>query len=268
MKRIVCAAVAALLMLLSGCVRISRTVPAGIPETVTAEERESVPAPVLSLSVRPVRDTAGGPETEKERESVPAVNETAAERETAEDTVSGMPENADIAEEEIPPVAVPEPTEEPAAPEPEPTATQPAPAVTPAQETVYVTQEPEPVPAETPEPIVTPPEQTPEPSSEPVPEEAHVPEEPEPEKEAQTVFDIEYWTDLARGLALEKGLRLDPSAVYCWDDPITANERCIYLERDINSRLNRYAGDPELTAVWVWYGDLGGGKYLIYIGYA
>ena len=81
-------------------------------------------------------------------------------------------------------------------------------------------------------------------------------------------FDIDYWISLARGMAEEKGLHLDPSAMDCWDNPITANASCIYIERDLNSRLSRYAGDEEITDVWIWYEDLGNQQYLIYIGYA
>ena len=89
-------------------------------------------------------------------------------------------------------------------------------------------------------------------------------EEPEPEPD----FDIGYWISYAKGLAESKGLRLDASATDCWDNPITANPDCIYLERDLNSRLNRYANDEEITDVWIWYEDLGNQHYLIYIGYA
>ena len=42
----------------------------------------------------------------------------------------------------------------------------------------------------------------------------------------------------------------------------------IYLERDICSRLNRYAAAETITDVWVWYEAVGANSYLIYIGYA
>lgn len=54
----------------------------------------------------------------------------------------------------------------------------------------------------------------------------------------------------------------------CWDNPISANPNCIYLERDITARLNRYAGDGDITDVWVWYECMEENRYLIYIGYA
>ena len=51
-------------------------------------------------------------------------------------------------------------------------------------------------------------------------------------------------------------------------NPIDADADCIYLERDICSRLNRYAADETITDVWVWYEAVGANSYLIYIGYA
>lgn len=92
--------------------------------------------------------------------------------------------------------------------------------------------------------------------------------EPDEESESVSEFDIDYWISYAKGLTTEKGLHLDSSATDCWDNPITANASCIYLERDLNARLNRYVSTEDVTDVWIWYEDLGGGQYLIYIGYA
>ena len=92
--------------------------------------------------------------------------------------------------------------------------------------------------------------------------------EPEPTPETKPVFDIEHWISYAKSTAASLGLTLDSSATDCWDNPITAKPTCIYLERDINSRLNRYAKDGEITAVWIWYECVGTSSYLIYIGYA
>lgn len=92
--------------------------------------------------------------------------------------------------------------------------------------------------------------------------------EPEPTPETEPTFDIDCWISSAKSTAVSLGLTLDPSATDCWDNPITAKPTCIYLERDINSRLNRYAKDGEITAVWIWYKCVGTGSYLIYIGYA
>ena len=92
--------------------------------------------------------------------------------------------------------------------------------------------------------------------------------EQEPITEPEPAFDIEYWISYARNTAAGLGLEFDSTAVDCWDNPITANPDCIYLERDITARLSRYAGDEDITAVWIWYENIGTNMYLIYIGYA
>ena len=92
--------------------------------------------------------------------------------------------------------------------------------------------------------------------------------EPEPTPKPEPTFDIDCWISYAKSTAVSLGLTLDSSATDCWDNPITAKPTCIYLERDINSRLNRYAKDGEITAVWIWYECVGTNSYLIYIGYA
>lgn len=81
-------------------------------------------------------------------------------------------------------------------------------------------------------------------------------------------FDIAYWIKYAKDYALTKGLNLDSAAVDCWDNPIRAGAHCIYLERDIQSRLNRYARDEDITDVWIWAEAVGNDCYDIYIGYA
>lgn len=116
---------------------------------------------------------------------------------------------------------------------------------------------------ETKQPPVLPeePEETESPKEEP-----SVPTITEPEPEP--AFDIDYWISYAKSTAVSLGLTLENSATECWDNPITADQGCIYLERDINSRLKRYAEDKSITDVWIWYECVGTDKYLIYIGYA
>ena len=92
--------------------------------------------------------------------------------------------------------------------------------------------------------------------------------EPEPAPESEPVFDIEHWISYAKSTAVSLGLTLDSSATDCWDNPITAKPTCIYLERDINSRLNRYAKDETITTILIWYECISTSSYLIYIGYA
>ena len=89
----------------------------------------------------------------------------------------------------------------------------------------------------------------------------------EPET-AKPKFDIYYWITFAKEYAVSIGLTLDSTAVDCWDNPIRAGAHCIYLERDIQSRLNRYAKDEDITDVWIWAEATGNDCYDLYIGYA
>ena len=130
------------------------------------------------------------------------------------------------------------------------------PAETKSPETAPVTE----TPKETETPKTTEVSKEPEPPAPPV--------ETEPEPEPEPSFDINYWISYAQGVAVSKGLALESSAVDCWDNPISANPDCIYLERDINSRMNRYARDEDITDVWIWYECIGTNSYLIYVGYA
>ena len=98
--------------------------------------------------------------------------------------------------------------------------------------------------------------------------EESTPPEPPKEEPTEPAFDISYWISFAKNYAESVGLTLNSEAVYCWDNPIDADAGCIYLERDIQSRLNRYAADADITDVWVWYESVSAGSYLIYIGYA
>ena len=81
-------------------------------------------------------------------------------------------------------------------------------------------------------------------------------------------FDIQYWITFAKEYSVSIGLVLNGTAVDCWDNPIRAGVHCIYLERDIKKRLNRYAKDEDITDVWIWTEPIGDDCYDIYIGYA
>ena len=157
----------------------------------------------------------------------------------------------------IPPEQINEPGQESSSqpvtePMPEPT----APPVTEPASTAAA--------ADTP-PNTEPVSQPPQPTEPPATKSPAAPTQPEP---TTAPFDIDYWIGYAQTVATEKGLVLEPSAVDCWDNPISANPNCIYLERDITARLNRYAGDGDITDVWIWYECVGTSSYLIYIGYA
>lgn len=123
---------------------------------------------------------------------------------------------------------------------------------------VTVKATPTPPPAATPAPTPAP---TPEPP-------ASTPAPADPTPEPAPTFDIGYWIGYAQSCAQGLGLRLESSAVDCWDNPIGAGPHSTCLERDISSRLNRYANDPDITDVWIWYESTGNDSYNIYIGYA
>lgn len=108
------------------------------------------------------------------------------------------------------------------------------------------------------EPSPTEPESATEPTTEPPTQ----PTVTEPE------FNINDWIDYAKSYAVSVGLRLESSAVDCWDNPITAGAHSTYLKRDIESRLNRYSRDEDITDVWIWAEKSSDGSYDLYIGYA
>ncbi|MDO4563953.1 MAG: hypothetical protein Q4C12_09030, partial [Clostridia bacterium] len=85
---------------------------------------------------------------------------------------------------------------------------------------------------------------------------------------AEQPFDIGYWISFAQGYAESIGLRLESSATACWDNPIPAGAHCIYIERDIKSRLNFYAKNEDITDVWIWYESTSSNTFEIYVGYA
>ena len=158
----------------------------------------------------------------------------------------------------------------------EPTTTETKPAETkPPQTEQPKTEEtkPETKPTE-PE---TPPKQTEEKPKETEPEVTEPPKATEPPAETQPTettepepapFDVNHWIAYAKSYAESKGLVLSDTAVDCWDNPIRAGAHCIYLERDLQSRLNRYARDEDITDVWIWAEATGNDCYDIYIGYA
>ena len=125
---------------------------------------------------------------------------------------------------------------------------------------------------ETPPTVSSPTETVPPKASEPPTEPmATQPQEPEPpvaEEPTESAFDIQTWIDYAKAYAESIGLRMESSAVDCWDNPISVGTHCSYLERDIQSRLNRYARDEDITDVWIWAEARSDGKYDLYIGYA
>lgn len=178
--------------------------------------------------------------------SAPSLQETV----TAEPAQSTMPQEQAT-------VSVSESTEIPAesTAEPDPVETKPEISTSAKEETPPVSSPTETTPPKAPEPA--PPEE---------PTETQ-PQETEPEP-TEPSFDIQTWIDYAKAYAESVGLRLESSAVDCWDNPISAGAHCSYLERDIQSRLNRYGRDEDITDVWIWAEARSDGKYDLYIGYA
>lgn len=236
MKRIWIVFLALALLVLAGC---------GEKEPIAfSESKESRP---LSVEV-PVQSTEPDESTMLQQRLTES--EDTAEEPVEAKTTEYVPAVSDIAsdEKEAPSVKSPssQPVEKPAEAADQGTVSQNEPEPIQEQEEPPAEEEQNPVVTEDP------------------PTEPETPQEQPSEPD----FDIGYWIGYAKGVAAEKGLDLDPSAVDCWDNPITANPDCIYLERDITARMSRYAGDEDITAVWIWYESIGTNKYLIYIGYA
>ena len=197
-------------------------------------------------SISQMETTASSPENQ-----VVAERTESRENEDTEPTSSSVSKPTDEPEK-APEASETKPTQEQTkTPEPEkqPTETHP---VKQSEDTTSEASKPEPTEPST--------EQT-EPTTQP---ETQAPETTEPPK----AFDIGYWIGYAQSYAESKGLVLDSAAVDCWDNPIRAGSHCIYLERDIQSRLNRYANDEDITDVWIWAESVGNDCYDIYIGYA
>ena len=173
-------------------------------------------------------------ESENPAESVPETRlqaeETELPAEPSGTEYAAEPKQPARAEEKTNPVSSTPPPKEPETQKPKPAPTQP-----PAEES----------------PQSEPPQET------ALPEELTIPD-----------FNIQTWIDYAKTYAVSIGLRLESSAVDCWDNPITAGAHSLYLERDIESRLNRYSKDEDITDVWIWAEKRSDGSYDLYIGYA
>lgn len=180
---------------------------------------------------------------------------------SSQETVMAEPAQSTVPQEQAT-VSVSGSTEVPAeiTAEPEPVETKPE-VSTPAKE-------------ETPPTVSSPTETTPpkasepEPPTEPMATQPQEPESPAEEEPTEPAFDIQTWIDYAKAYAESIWLRMESSAVDCWDNPISVGTHCSYLERDIQSRLNRYARDEDITDVWIWAEARSDGKYDLYIGYA
>ena len=180
---------------------------------------------------------------------------------SSQETVTTEPAQSTVPQESTA-VSVSESTEISAESTPEPDSVETKPEIsTPVKEETPPT-------ASSPTETTTPKAPEPEPPEEPTETQPQEPELPVEEEPTEPIFDIQTWIDYAKAYAESVGLRLESSAVDCWDNPISAGTHCSYLERDIQSRLNRYARDEDITDVWIWAEAHADGKYNLYIGYA
>lgn len=248
---------------------------AGCAGPVRSEDRPPQPTPAVTA------EPSTGPTGPVESEAI----SFSAGNKLSVDSPENSPASAEStpSPEDGPASAGPTPSPEPgptakpsAAPVPQ---TDPTPQVKPAPQAT-------PTPQATPEPQETPAPakgaiqfnvttqkgagESPTPSAAPEPELTPVPpvqSEP-PVETPPPAFSIDHWIAYAQSCARSAGLGLDPTATACWDNPITAGAHCVYLERDIQSRLNRYGRDESITAVWIWAEPRSDGSYDLYIGYA
>lgn len=235
-KARIIAVLAALIVSLSGCANTDRpqTIQDSPSMETTANEVEEHTEPKESLSVFV---------SESKESAANGTDMVRAETESAQaDNSQPAAEQDPAAQTQSPQTAVPNNTPKPETPK----AVKPTPEPEPAP-----TQQPTPLPAEETPKVEQPQETT------PAPEEPAVPE-----------FNIQTWIDYAKTYAVSVGLRLESSAVDCWDNPITAGAYSSQLERDIQSRLNRYSRDDDITDVWIWAQARSDGSYDLYIGYA
>lgn len=248
-KARIIAVIAALIVSLSGCANTDRpqTIQdsSGI-ETVTSEayertESEERSSASISESKENAADSTAIVKAETEsaqaENSQPVLSqESSTSSQQPEETK--QPENTPALKQEEHPAV----SEKPPVPEP-PKAAEPT---------------PEPKPEPTPPPAQQPPkvEQPETPAITPTPSESEPP-----------AFDVSTYVQAAKDYGTEIGLAQDSAATACWDDPLTANARCLYLERDLRDRLDWYK-ESGFAAFWVWAEQTGDGEYLLYIGYA
>lgn len=235
-KRILAAVLCGLLIAgLAGC------------KMTTEKEKELQPDSTVSADVT---------SDKKISDDIPAVPTVSAELQNPADSSSEAQLPEKVTEDQTKPPA-PEQTPETRSPVLTEKPTQPAQST--LQTTEPPKQETQPTESQNQKPTEPPKPTEPETS----PQETEKPTEP-PASE----FDISYWISYAKSYAEDIGLKLDSEAVWCWDTPITAGAECIYLERDIQSRLSRYHRDADITAVWIWAEPRADGDYDLYIGYA
>ena len=238
MRKQIFAVLLVLMLLLGGCAD-KTAIPTGKNEPVTktekADDAESTSSPSSSESKLPETPF------QTEASDSAASTETAASQQQKADS---QPETPTLT---TPPQKVPVSEGKTAVSEPD--------ATEKPQET--------PNPTEKPQEISTPsepPQQAPEPSEKPS-------EAPTPTEPPAPSFDVGSYVGYAQSYGQSIGLSLDSTTTACWDNPIPASAKSLYIERDLSDLLDWYQASG-ITAFWVWAEDLGGGSYNIYVGYA
>lgn len=234
-KAIGIAVLAALIVSLSGCANTER------PQTIQDSSGIEIVANEVDDRTEPEKSLSASVSESKESSADSTATVKA-------ETESVQTENSQSAAEQSPAPVTPSP--QTVVPNDTPKIVEPTPEPKPSP-----TQQPTPPPAEE-KPI-------PEPAPTEPPQETALPDEP-----AVPEFNIQTWIDYAKAYAVNVGLRLESSAVDCWDNPITAGAFSSCLERDIQSRLDRYSRDEDITDVWIWAEKRSDGSYDLYIGYA
>lgn len=232
-KAIGIAVLAALILSFSGCANTEN------PHTAESSSQETVSSGIIQSTEPEESSTAPVSESKESSEATTQSVKTEKEQAEASPTVTAEDSKAEFQTQP--------PADENGSPEPEP------------PKTVESTPEPKPTPSISEE------KPTPEPAPAELPQETAPPIVEEPEA---PTFQIQTWIDFAVGYAESVGLNVSPDATDCWDNPIAAGSHSLYLERDIQSRLNRYSRDGEITDVWVWAEERSDGNYDLYIGYA
>ena len=208
------------------------------------------------------------PHDDTESRSQPESSVSRLESPVPESSTSSLLEGEESQTAKLPESEEPEQPKENAQPQmesPEQTTQGSKPAEKEASQPAVSSQKP--VTAQPEKPVVSQPEKTPEPAKpdKPPVSESSGTEVPSAEPEAPA-FDVFAYVQAAKDYGTQIGLALDSTATACWDNPITANAGCRYLERDIKDVLDWYK-QSGYTAFWVWTEQVGNGEYLIYIGY-
>lgn len=228
-KARIIAVIAALIVSLSGCANTNR------PQTI--QDNPGIETMASEAYERTEPEDRSSASVSESKESAANTATVKAETESAQaENSQSTAEQSPAVQTQSPQTVIPNNTPKPETPKAVEPTPEPKPTPPPAEETPKVEQPQETTPAL---------------------EEPAVPE-----------FNIQTWIDYAKTYAVSVGLRLESSAVDCWDSPITAGAYSACLERDIAGRLDRYSRDDDITDVWIWAQARSDGSYDLYIGYA